>query len=94
MVETLYSGTINFLDDQQNILVPLCCIWHQTHCQNQLSQKLEFSWFQAPFVFFLLGGVGTHLHDFGGPGDRLEFRCFFMCSLKHPQDPGNPMGGR
>ena len=25
----------------------------------------------------LLGGLGTHCHDFGCPGDGLEVLCFF-----------------
>jgi hypothetical protein len=38
-------------------------IWHGKYCKNQLSQILDFLWFQGRF-FMILGGLGIHFHGF------------------------------
>ena len=46
-------------------------IWHGRYCKNQLSQKLDFLWFQGHF-FMILGGLGTNFHGFCCLEDWLE----------------------
>ena len=59
-------------------------IWHGRYCKNQLSQKLDFSWFQGPF-FMILGGLGTNFHGFCCPGDWFKNWWLFRVILGSPQ---------
>ena len=59
-------------------------ISHWRYCKNQLSQKLNFSWFQGPF-FMILNGLGTNCHDFCCPGEWLEIWCRFKVILGSSQ---------
>ena len=45
--------------------------WHEMYCNNELSQKLDFSRLQGS-DFMILSGLGTNCHDFCCPGDWLE----------------------
>ena len=55
-------------------------IWQGKYCKNQLSQKLDFLWFQGPF-FMILGSLGTNFHDYCCPGDWLENWWIFRVIL-------------
>ena len=60
------------------------CIWHGRYCKNQLSQKLDFLWFQGRF-FMILGSLGTTFHGFCCLGDCLENSWIFMWFWGHPR---------
>ena len=53
----------------------------------QLSQKLDFLWFQGPF-FMILGGLGINFNGFWCFGGWLGIRCIFMVALGHHQISG------
>ena len=59
-------------------------IWHGRYCKNQLSQKLDFLWFQGRF-FMILGSLGTTFHGFRCLGDCLENWWIFMVILGSSQ---------
>ena len=60
------------------------CIWHGRYCKNQLSQKLDFLWFQVR-SFMIFGDFGTNFHDFCCPGDWLEIWWLFRVILGSSQ---------
>ena len=54
------------------------------YCKNQLSQKLDFLWFQCQF-FMILGGLGNNFHDFCRLGDWPEIWWLFRVFLGSSQ---------
>jgi len=67
-------------------------IWHGRYCKNQLSQRLDFLWFQVRF-FMILGGLGSHFHGFCWPGGWLENWWFFGVPRRDPWVEGTYIEG-